>query len=295
MPPASQHRVSAGTRDGGRFAPAAHTEPDVALPTARPGAAGASRFDTAGPARRAAAPAYRHDERYFRERREALAHLHTFVERDLVVVTDEQGRPHPGVVLRPHRSDGEYGSPESHTVPVSMGIGRYTFDVNAHRLALGELGLRRADPDERHGIRGQLEAARLDNVAVQRERVRDADRLLAEAGLPPVGSRVTVNWGDDQKARSPCTTSPRTANVPLSSGISCRAPAWCRWSALGPSVDRQASRPSDGVQPKIAGPSANRRPCLRFRRARTARHQTPTQSRVERRALRHRPVRHHPG
>ena len=35
--------------------------------------------------------------------------------RDMVVVTDERGREHPGVVLRPHRSDGEYGSPESHS------------------------------------------------------------------------------------------------------------------------------------------------------------------------------------
>lgn len=36
---------------------------------------------------------------------------------------------------------------------------------------------------------------RLDNAAAQRERVRDADRRLADIGLPPVGSRITVDWG----------------------------------------------------------------------------------------------------
>jgi len=197
MPPTPQHRVPPGSRDGGRFAPAPHPEPAVALPAAQPaGATATTRFALGGPARRALAPAYRQDERYFAERREALAHLHTFAERDLVVVTDQQGREHPGVVLRPHRSDGEYGSPESHTVPVSLGVGRYTFDVTAHRLAIGELGIRHADALERDVIRGQLERARLDNVAAQRERIASADRRLAEVGLPPVGSRVTVNWGD---------------------------------------------------------------------------------------------------
>ena len=196
MPPAPQHRVPPGSRDGGRFAHAAHPEPDVVLPAERPaGATTTTRFATAGPARREAAPVYRHDERYFAERRAALSHLHTFAERDLVVVTDEQSREHPGVVLRPHRSDGDYGSPESHTVPVSLGVGRYTFDVTAHRLAMGEMGPRRADPAEQTAIRERLERARLDNVAAQRERIASADRRLAEVGLPPVGSRVTVNWG----------------------------------------------------------------------------------------------------
>ncbi len=197
MPSASQHRVPAGSRDGGRFAPAAHTEPDVALKgVGRSGDTATARFATAGPARRAAAPAYRHDEPYFRERREALSHLHTFAERDLVVVTDERGRQQGGVVGRPHRSYGEFGSPESHTVPVSLGVGRYTFDVTAHRLAMGELGIRPADPAEQTAIRRQLERAQLDNAAAQRKRVGDANRRLAWIGLPPVGSRMTVNWGD---------------------------------------------------------------------------------------------------
>jgi len=192
-----QHRVPPGSRDGGRFAPAAHTEPDVELhDDIRAGDSAMDRFATAGPAWRAAAPPYRHDERHLRERREASSYLCGFAERDLVVVTDEQGREHPGVVLRPHRSDGEYGSPESHTVPVSLGVGRYTFDVTAHRLAVGELGIRRADGTEQTAIREQLEQARLDNVKRQRDRVRDADRRLAEIGLPPVGSRVTVNRGE---------------------------------------------------------------------------------------------------
>ena len=195
MPPAPKHRVPPGSRAGGRFAPAAHTEPSVELPADQTsGATATTRFATAGPARRALAPAYRHDERYFAERREALAHLHTFAERDLVV-TDEQGREHPGVVLRPHRSDGENGSPESHTVPVSLGAGRYTFDVTAHRIAVGELGIRHTDAAEQTAIRDRLEAARLDDVAAQRDRIASADRRLAKVGLPPVGSRVTVNWG----------------------------------------------------------------------------------------------------
>ena len=196
MPPASQHRVPPGSRDGGRFAPAAHTEPDVALPAAKPADEPATtRFALGGPARRALAPPYRHDERSFAERRDALAHLRAFAERDLVVVTDEHGREHPGVVLRSHRSDGEYGSPESHTVPVSLGVGRYTFDVTAHRLAIGDLGIRQAGPAEQTAIRAGLERARLDNLAAQRERVASADRRLAGVGLPPVGSRVIVNWG----------------------------------------------------------------------------------------------------
>jgi len=185
MPSASQHRVHAGSRDGGRFAPAARTEPDVALPATDPADSPASRFATAGPARRSAAPACRHDAAYFRERRDAVSHLGGFAERDLVVVTDDAGREHPGVVLRPHRSDGEYGSPESHTVPVSLGVGRHTFDVTAHRLALGELGIRRATPTEQTAIRDRLEQAR----------IADANRRLAVIGLPPVGTRVTVDWG----------------------------------------------------------------------------------------------------
>jgi hypothetical protein len=196
MPPASQRRVPPGSRDGGRFALAAHSEPDVALPTSPGVAAAASRFAAAVPARRATAPPYRHDERYFAEHREALAHLHTFAGRDLVVVTDDRGREHPGVVLAPHRSDGEFGSPESYTVPVSLGVGRYTFDVTAHRLAVGELGIRPADPAERDPIRARLEQSRLNSVAAQRERVADANCRLAAMGLPPVGSRVTVDWGD---------------------------------------------------------------------------------------------------
>jgi hypothetical protein len=191
---ASTRRVPAGPTNGGQFTPAAHTEPDVSLP--RPAAAATSRFATAGPARRSAAPPYLHNQAYFRERREALSHLHGFGERDLVVVTDEQGREHRGVVLRPRRSDGEYGSPESWTVPVSLGVGRYTFDVTAHRLAMGELGIRRADPTEQENIRARLEQARLDNAAVQHQRVADADRRLADVWLPPIGSRVTVDWGD---------------------------------------------------------------------------------------------------
>jgi|GEM_PF-6530284 len=197
MPPASQHRVPAGSRDGGRFAAASHTEPGVALPAAVRALDDATdRFATAGPARRAGALPYRHDDAYFRERRAALAHLHGFAERDPVVVTDERGREHPGVVLRPHRSDGEFGSPESYTVPMSLGVGRYTFDVTAHRLATGQLGIRPANAAEQDAIRRQLERARLDSVAAQRERVVDADRRLAFVGLPPVGSWVTVNWGD---------------------------------------------------------------------------------------------------
>lgn len=113
-----------------------------------------------------------------------------------MVVTDDQGREHPGVMLRPHRSDGAYGSPESLTVPVSLGAGRYTFDVTAHRLATGELGIRPADAAERDVIRDNLGRARLESVAAQRERVADADRRLAQVGLPPVGSRVTVDWGN---------------------------------------------------------------------------------------------------
>ena len=65
----------------------------------------------------------------------------------------------------------------------------------AHRLATGELGIRPANPAERNALREQLEQARRDNVAKQRERIQDANRRLAELGLPPVGSRVTVNWG----------------------------------------------------------------------------------------------------
>ena len=124
-----------------------------------------------------------------------MSHLGWFAERDLVVVTDDAGREHPGVVLRKHRSDGEYGSPESHTVPVSLGVGRYTFDVTAHRLALGELRIRRATPTEQTAIRDRLEQARVENAVAQRARIADANRRLAVIGLPPVGTRVTVDWG----------------------------------------------------------------------------------------------------
>ena len=160
-------------------------------------AAGAERepFLHRGAGPQAAAPPYLHNEPYFRERRDALSHLRAFGERDLVVVTDEHGREHPGVVLRPRRSDGEFGSPESWTVPVSLGVGRYTFDVTAHRLAMGELGIRRAAAAEQQEISARLDAARLENAAAQQERVADADKRLADVGLPPVGTRVTVDWG----------------------------------------------------------------------------------------------------
>jgi hypothetical protein len=75
-------------------------------------------------------------------------------------------------------------------------VGRYTFDVTAHRLAMGDLGIRRADVTEQQEIQARLERARLDNAAVQHQRVADADRRLADVWLPPIGSRVTVDWGD---------------------------------------------------------------------------------------------------
>ncbi len=106
-----------------------------------------------------------------------------------MVVTDDRSRQHPVIVLTPHRSDGEDGSPESHTVPVSLGLGRYTFDVTAHRLAAGELGIRLAEPAEQVAIRAQLEQARLNNAAAQQKRIEDANRRLAAIGLPSVGSR----------------------------------------------------------------------------------------------------------
>jgi hypothetical protein len=182
----SPQRVPAGSPNGGRFAASAHAEPDIALPQPEPSTTD-SQFVTAGPARKAAAPPYMHNQAYFRERREALSHLHAFGERDLVVVTDEHGREHPGVVLRPRRSDGEYGSPESWTVPVSLVVGRYTFDVTAHRLAMGELGIRRADLAEQQEIQARLEQARLDNAACRRNGCK-----TRTAGSPPSACRWSV-------------------------------------------------------------------------------------------------------
>ena len=161
----SPHGVPAGSRDGGRFAAAAHTEPDVVLQADRPaGDAATSRFATAGGERRAAAPAYRHDGAYCRERPEAFAHLNGFAERDRWWPPTTAAGHIPGVVLRPRRSDGEFGSPESLTVPVTLGVGRYTFDVTAHRLAMGELGYRVANAAERDAICVRLEQARLESV-----------------------------------------------------------------------------------------------------------------------------------
>jgi len=63
------------------------------------------------------------------------------------------------------------------------------------RLALGELGIRRATPTEQTAIRDRLERSRLENAAAQRARIADANHRLTAIGLPPVGSRVTVDWG----------------------------------------------------------------------------------------------------
>jgi len=61
---------------------------------------------------------------------------------------------------------------------------------------MGELGIRRAAEAEQQEIRSRLEQARRDNAAAQQQRVADANRRLADVGLPPFGSRVTVDWGD---------------------------------------------------------------------------------------------------
>jgi len=116
------------------FASSIHAEPSVAL--AGPATQSGSRFATAGPARRTAAPPYRQDETYFRERREALSHLHTFGERDLVVVTED------GQIVAQHEGIHRF------TIGQRKGLGLRTSPTGAPMYVIA------LKPDERQVVVG---------------------------------------------------------------------------------------------------------------------------------------------
>ena len=149
-----------------------------------------------------------------------MSHLRGFLERDLVVVTHDASREHPGVVLQPRRSGGDYGSPESLTVPAFLGLGRYTFDVTAHLLELGELGIRRARRDEQTAIRDRLEEARLEMLVRHAIRAQDENRSFSHDGC--VWARVNRSHTSPRAARA----SGSGAGAETVEVLPCQSPAW---------------------------------------------------------------------
>jgi hypothetical protein len=75
----------------------------------------------------------------YEARREALRFLESLRIGDRVSVDNGHGEPAEATVTFSRLSDGNFGSPESRTVGASLGPGRYTYDLTAHRIAMGEL------------------------------------------------------------------------------------------------------------------------------------------------------------
>lgn len=77
------------------------------------------------------------------ERRSALYLLASLAVGDRVRVASRDGQEHEATVTGKRYSDGEFGSRESLTIHASLGPGRYTYDLTAHRLASGELSVQK--------------------------------------------------------------------------------------------------------------------------------------------------------
>jgi hypothetical protein len=101
-----------------------------------------SRFATNKKGRTEPPPAFlTHNKAYHAEIKAAHAYLSQFRAGDQALVTDEMGRVYAATVRPGRLSEGNYGSWESYTVPMSLGPGRYTFDVTSHKLAMGDIGV----------------------------------------------------------------------------------------------------------------------------------------------------------
>lgn len=156
----------------------------------------ASPLETSGAQRAERPPAYiERSPEYKTAMRVAQSYLGRFHQGDHVVVAAEDGTEHLARITSDRRSDGEFGSPESRTLRASLGVGKYTFDVDAQKLAVGRLGIRAARPDELPAAQTQFDAAEAANVIRQRERVAQANVRLAELQLPQVGEEA-VAWPD---------------------------------------------------------------------------------------------------
>lgn len=142
----SQSRVQAGVPAGGQFAATPRLESTASLGPPGPTTplSHERRFETSRSGRSAPPVPYRHDHRYFQERRDAASHLERFRRGDIAVVTDEQGREFVTEITGPSWTIG-HSNPG---ISASLGTGRYTFAVDAHRLATGAVGIRRATPEE---------------------------------------------------------------------------------------------------------------------------------------------------
>jgi hypothetical protein len=77
-----------------------------------------------------------------REIHDAVDVLARLRRGDEVTVT-EDGRDYAMTVTREiHRSDGAYGSYESSRVTVSLGVGRWSTEIHAERMAAGRQAIR---------------------------------------------------------------------------------------------------------------------------------------------------------
>ena len=193
-------RVSAGVPDGGRFARSGRAESAVTLDDAP--ATPVSRFATNGNQRQAPVPQYMEGgQPYKAELRQAMTYLRDFGQDDVVVVTGEQGQEHFAKITSDRLSGGEYGSAESRTLRASLGVNKYTYDVDAHRLATGKLGMRHASPDEQDAAAAQFAAADVDWAIARLEREDQANTRLAAANLPAVGEQAVAWEGTPSEIR----------------------------------------------------------------------------------------------
>ncbi len=194
-------RITSGVPTGGQFARNGQAESAVTLDET-PAASVESRFATNGSQRAAAVPQYKEGAQpYQAELRQAMTYLAGFKTGDTVVVTGEQGHEHFAKITSDRRSDGEYGSPESRTMRASLGKNKYTYDVDAHKLAMGKVGMRHTRPDEQQAAGAQFEQADAAWAVAKQERIDVANNRLAAADLPAVGEPAVAWEGTPSETR----------------------------------------------------------------------------------------------
>lgn len=194
----TQNRAPGGIPTGGQFARNGQTESEVCLDDS----SAPSRFASNAAGRSGPVPQYIEGAQAYRsEVRQAQAYLRDFRTGDVVAITSEQGQEHFAKITRDRLSDGDYGSPESRTLGVSLGTNRYSYDVNSHKLALGQMGMRHIRPDEQSAANTQFAAADDAWAITKQERIDAANVRLVAANLPAVGEQAVAWEGTASEVR----------------------------------------------------------------------------------------------
>lgn len=160
-----------------------------------------SRFATNGSQRSTPIPQHMEDAQpYQSELRQATTYLAGFRISNTVVVTDEQGQEHFAKIMVDASSD-RYGSPQPRTLSASVGYNKYSFEVDGHRLAMGQVGMRHIRPDEQAAATAQFAEATAAWAVTKEGRRAWANTRLACNDLPDVGQPVVVWAGTPSEVR----------------------------------------------------------------------------------------------